>query len=302
MPFKLTIIGSGSAVPTQTRGVTSQYLNFNERRFLIDCGEGTQLQLRRFKVKFQRLQAIFISHLHGDHYLGLVGLLSSMSLLGRTKELTVFGPPELEELLRFQFKVAKVHFNYELNFVHLKEGLQEVIFEDKVLHVSSFPVQHRIPCWGFRFDEKKKEKNVNPSKIEEHNLSLEEILAVKRGEDITREAAFFRNQDLTLVDSPLISYAYSADTKYFVKMAEYVQGVDLLYHEATFLEKHKDRAQATMHSTALEAAKVAKAAKVKQLILGHFSARYKDTSEILAEAKSVFKPTFCVSDGDEFIL
>ena len=302
MPFKLTIIGSGSAVPTQTRGVTSQYLNFNERRFLIDCGEGTQLQLRRFKVKFQRIQAIFISHLHGDHYLGLVGLLSSMSLLGRTKELTVYGPPELEETLRFQFKVAKVHFNYELRFVHLKQDGLEVIFEDKVLSISSFPVQHRIPCWGFRFDEKKKEKNVNPSKIEEFKLSLEEILAIKRGEDITREAAFFRNEDLTLAETPLISYAYSADTRYFDKMADYVKGVNLLYHEATFLEKHKDRAKATMHSTALQAATVAQQARVKQLILGHFSARYKDTSEILEESKSVFAQSSCVLDGDEFIL
>ncbi len=302
MSFKLTIIGSGSAVPTQTRGVTSQFLNFNERRFLIDCGEGTQLQLRKYKVKFQRLQCIFISHLHGDHYLGLVGLLSSMSLLGRTKKLTVYGPEELEELLRFQFKVAKVHFNFELEFVHLGASEMQVIYEDKVIKVSSFPVKHRIDCWGFRFDEQPKEKNVNPSKIEEHQLKLEEILAVKRGEDITREASYLRNEELTLPETPLVSYAYSADTKYFDKMADYVQGVNLLYHEATFLEKHSDRAKATMHSTALQAATIAKSAKVKQLLLGHFSARYKDTSELLSEAKSVFEHTICVNDGDEFIL
>lgn len=302
MSFKLTIIGSGSAVPTQTRGVTSQFLNFNERRFLIDCGEGTQLQLRKYKVKFQRLQCIFISHLHGDHYLGLVGLLSSMSLLGRTKKLTVYGPEELEELLRFQFKVAKVHFNFDLEFVHLGASEMQVIYEDKVIKVSSFPVKHRIDCWGFRFDELPKEKNVNPSKIEEHQLKLEEILAVKRGEDITREASYLRNEELTLPETPLVSYAYSADTKYFDKMADYVQGVNLLYHEATFLEKHSDRAKATMHSTALQAATVANTAKVKQLILGHFSARYKDTSELLIEAKSVFEHTVCVNDGDEFIL
>lgn len=302
MPFKLTIIGSGSAVPTQTRGVTSQYLNFNERRFLIDCGEGTQLQLRKYKVKFQRLQAIFISHLHGDHYLGLVGLLSSMSLLGRTKDLTVYGPSELEDVLRFQFKVAKVHFNFDLKFVHLKEGVSEVIFEDNVLQVSAFPVKHRIPCWGFKFEEKKKEKNVNPSKIEELGLNLEEILAVKKGEDVVRESSYLRNEELVLAETPLISYAYSSDTAFFKEMANFVQGVNLLYHEATFLEAHSDRAKATMHSTAKQAATIAKEARVGQLILGHFSARYKDTSDLLIEAKSVFDHTKCVEDGDEFTL
>ncbi|MFT4600943.1 MAG: ribonuclease Z [Arenicella sp.] len=302
MALKLTIIGSGSAVPTLYRGVTSQYLNFNERRFLIDCGEGTQLQLRKYRVKFQRLQAIFISHLHGDHYLGLVGLLSSMSLLGRIKELTVYGPAELEEMLRFQFKVAAVHFNYELKFVHLKKNTSEVLFEDNLIEIKSFPVKHRIDCWGFRFDEKPKEKNVNASKIKELQLSLEEILKLKKGEDVVRESEYHRNEDLTLKDAKLVSYAYSADTTYFEKMAEYVKGVDLLYHEATFIEKHADRAKATKHSTAIQAATIAKDAEVGQLLLGHFSARYKDTSEIESEAKSIFSNTICVSDGDEFNL
>jgi ribonuclease Z len=302
MSLKLTIIGSGSAVPTIGRGVTSQYLNFNERRFLIDCGEGTQLQLRKYKVKFQRLQAIFISHLHGDHYLGLVGLLSSMSLLGRTKKLSIYGPSELEELLRFQFKVAAIHFNFELEFIHLEKDVDAIVFEDKIISVRAFPVKHRIACWGFRFDEKKKEKNVNPSKIEEHSLNLEEILAVKRGQDVVRGVSYLRNEELTLADAKLVSYAFSSDTTYFSKMAEYVSGVDLLYHEATFLEKHADRARATKHSTALQAAQVAKDGGVGKLILGHFSARYKDGQEIEDEAKTVFMNTQAVNDGDEFNL
>lgn len=302
MSCKLTIIGSGSAVPTLTRGVTAQYLNFNERHFLIDCGEGTQLQMRKYKVKFQRLKAVFISHLHGDHYLGLTGLLSSMSLLGRTKELTVYCPAELEEILKFQFKVAKVYFNFELKFVPLTATAKEVIFEDNILTVSAFPVKHRIDCWGFRFDEKPKDRNINPSKIEEHKLTLEEILKVKKGEDVTRESSYLRNEELTLKPTPTVSYAYSADTAYFAEMADYVQGVDLLYHEATFTEKHSDRANATQHSTALQAANVAQEAKVKRLILGHFSARYKDPSELVDEAKTVFKNVSAVEDGMEYVL
>lgn len=282
--------------------MTSQYVNFNERHMLIDCGEGTQLQLRRFKVKFQRIQMIFISHLHGDHYLGLVGLLSSMSLLGRNKKLTIFCPPELEELLSHQFKLAGVKFNFQLEFIHLKAKSEEVIFEDNVIQVSAFPVQHRIPTWGFKLKELRKDLNVSPKMIKQHDLSIEEILKLKKGEDVVREAEYLRNADMTLPPKPLISYAYSSDTQYFDKMIEYVQGVDLLYHESTFIEKQKDRARATMHSTAKEAATVASKAGVGKLLLGHFSARFRQTEEVLDEAKGVFSNSICVEDGDEFIL
>lgn len=302
MPLKLTIIGSGSAVPTLTRGVTSQHVNFNERQILIDCGEGTQLQLRKNKVKFQRIQIILISHLHGDHYLGLTGLLSSMSLLGRTKNLTIYCPAELEEMLQFQFKIAGVKFNFQLAFVHLTSTDKSVIFEDTSIQISAFPVKHRIPTWGFHMVEKEKEMNINPLKIEEFKLSLEEIVQAKKGKDITRDAQYLRNDELTLPKQSLLSYAYSSDTKYFDQMAEFVKGVDILYHEATFTEKHIDRAKATMHSTAKQAAQVAKNAGVKQLLLGHFSARYKSTDELLIEAKPIFENVVCVNDGDEFIL
>lgn len=289
-------------MPTVGRGVTAQYLNFNERHLLIDCGEGTQLQLRKFKVKFQRIHMIFISHLHGDHYLGLVGLLSSMSLLGRTKKLSIYCPSDLEELLQIQFKLAGIRFNFQLEFIHLTSTDKQVIFEDKVIEISAFPVQHRIPTWGFLFKEKKKEKNIDPDKVTEHQLTIQEILKAKKGDDILRESTYFRNADITLPDQPLTSYAYSADTIFFEKMVEYVKGVDLLYHEATFTEKQKDRAEATMHSTARQAATVAKKAKVGQLLLGHFSARFKSTGEVLKEAKTVFENSVCVEDGDEFDL
>jgi len=302
MPFKLTIIGSGSAVPTLTRGVTSQHINFNERQILIDCGEGTQLQLRKRKVKFQRIQYILISHLHGDHYLGLTGLLSSMSLLGRTKKLSIYCPAELEKLLQFQFEVAGINFSFELEFIHLKAKGKEVIFEDTSIQISAFPVKHRIPTWGFHLKEKEKDFNVNPKKITEHQLSLEEIVKVKKGEDVVRESEYLRNPDLTLPKAPMLSYAFSSDTKYFDQMADYIKGVDILYHEATFTEKHCDRAKSTMHSTAKQAAQVAKKGEVKQLLLGHFSARYKSTDELLTEAKTVFENVVCVNDGDEFVL
>ncbi|UKN01416.1 ribonuclease Z [Paracrocinitomix mangrovi] len=302
MPFKLTIIGSGSAVPTVNRGVTSQYVNFNERHILIDCGEGTQLQLRRFKVKFQRLKMILISHLHGDHYLGLVGLLSSMSLLGRTQKLLIICPKELEQLLNVQFEIAGIKLNFELEFKHLTAKDKTVVFEDNVIAISAFPVKHRIDCWGFYMNEQQKEKNVDPRAIKEHGLTIEEILQAKKGEDIVREAAYYRNEDITLPPEPPISYAYSADTMYFDKMAEYVKDASILYHEATFTEKQIDRAKATMHSTAKQAATVAKNANVGKLILGHFSARFRGTDEVLAEAKTVFDKVVCVEDGDEFIL
>jgi len=302
LPLKLTIIGSGSAVPTVGRGVTSQYLNFNERHILVDCGEGTQLQLRRYKVKFQRIQMIFISHLHGDHYLGLVGLLSSMSLLGRTKSLKVFCPPELEELMKVQFDLAGVQFKFDLEFEHLTATTKEVIFEDNVIQVSAFPVKHRIDTWGFHFQEKPKDRNINPAKIKEYSLSIEEIQQAKNGQDVVRETQYLRNEELTLQPQSLVSYAYSADTAYFDKMIEYVKGVDLLYHEATFTEKQKDRAVATMHSTAFEAATIASKAAVGKLLLGHFSARFRQTDEVQAEAAIVFPNSICVEDGDEFVL
>lgn len=302
MPLNLTILGSGSAVPNLNRGVSAHYLNFNERRILIDCGEGTQLQLRRFKVKFQRLQYIFISHLHGDHFLGLFGLISSMHLLGRTQKLIIFGPEGLEEIVRHQFKITQVYLGYELAFVTLAAKEKELVFEDKSIEIYAFPLKHRIACFGFLFEEKQRDKNVDKEKIKEFNLSLVEILALKRGQDVEREGQVLKNEALTLADEKPISYAYCTDTKYLEKLPDIIRGASLLYHEATFTNTHLDRAKATGHSTAEQAATIAKNAGVGKLLLGHFSARYLDVAPLLAEAKIVFDNVVCVEDGDVYTL
>lgn len=302
MPINLTILGSGSAVPILSRGVTAQYLNINERRILIDCGEGTQLQLRRFKVKFQRLQYVFISHLHGDHFLGIFGLLSSMSLLGRTNKLVVFGPEGLEEIVRHQFKIAQVYLSYEVEFVKLDAKEKELVFEDNSIEIFAFPLKHRVQCFGFLFREKQRDLKIDKEKIKEHKLSLEEILLAKQGKDIEREEDVLKFEDVTLPPEPLTSYAYCTDTRYVEKLPEWIRGASLLYHEATFTKAHTDRAKATGHSTAEDAATIAKEADVGQLLLGHFSSRYKNTSPILDEAQTVFENTTCVEDGDVYLV
>lgn len=302
MSFKLTIIGSGSAVPTLRRGVTSHFINFNERRILIDCGEGTQLQLRRFKIKFQRLQYIFISHLHGDHFLGLFGLLSSMNLLGRTQKLIIFAPSQLQEIIQTQFQITKVKLDYEIEFIHLKGKSKELIFEDRVLEVYSFPVKHRIECYGFLFKEKEKELNIDKDKIEEYSISRAEIWQIKNGADIERNGRLILNSELTLPRTRTLQYAFCTDTKYYEKIIPWIEGSDLLYHEATFTEKQKDRALATFHSTAKEAAEIAKKARVKKLLIGHFSARFNSTKELKEEAEQIFPEVVCVEDGDEFLM
>ncbi|PZE18247.1 ribonuclease Z [Putridiphycobacter roseus] len=300
--MKLTILGSGAATPTLKRGVTAQYLNFNERRILIDCGEGTQLQVRRYGVKFQRIQYIFISHLHGDHYLGLVGLLSSMNLLGRVNAMHIFAAPELELILKQQFELTYVKLNFELIFHHLTAKTTTLVLEDKVMTVKAIPLKHRISCYGFLFEEKIKERGVDPEAIKEFDLTIPEILALKAGKDVMRGEITMPNEDATFDPPKPKSYAFCTDTKYLTRLVDEIQGVDYLYHEATFLEKEKDRAKATFHTTALQAATLAKAAQVGHLLLGHFSARYRNTDELLSEAQSVFPNTTCVYDGQEFYL
>ena len=301
MPINLTILGSGSAVPNLSRGVSSQYLNINERRILIDCGEGTQLQLRKFKVKFQRLQFIFISHLHGDHFLGIFGLISSMSLLGRTGKLVIFGPEGLEEIVRHQFKLSQVYLNFEMEFVTLDCKDKELVFEDNSIEIFAFPLKHRVKCHGFLFKEKLREKRINKDKILEYQLTLEEILLAKRGGDVLRESEVIPNEQMTLPREKESSYAYCTDTTYLKHLPNWINGVSLLYHEATFDSNHAERAKKTGHSTAGQAANIAKEAKVEQLILGHFSSRYTDTTPILKEAKEVFKNVTCVEDGDVYL-
>ncbi len=300
--IKLTILGSSAATPTLNRGVTAQYLNFNERRILIDCGESTQLQFRKFKVKFQRIQYIFISHLHGDHYLGLPGLLLSMHLLGRENELHIFAPPELEKILKYQFELTYVNLNFKLVFHHLTYSGKTLVLEDDNMEVYAFPLKHRIPCYGFLFQEKIKERTILPEKIKTYALTIPEMVQLKKGIDIERNGQKISHTILTADPPKPKLYAFCTDTKYYERVSEWIEGADLLYHEATFLDKDKDRAKATFHTTALQAAQIATKSKVGQLLLGHFSARYKSTEELKAEAQSVFSNTICANDGDEFLI
>lgn len=302
MPINLTILGSGSAVPILGRGVTAQHLNINERRILIDCGEGTQLQMRRFKVKFQRIQFIFISHLHGDHFLGIFGLLSSMSLLGRTKSLTIFGPEGLEEIVRHQFKLSQVYLSYDLDFVVIDYKEKTLVFEDNSIEIYAFPLKHRVKCHGFLFQEKPRPAKMDKLKIKKHNLTLEEILEARRGGDIVRADETLLNEEVTLGVEKSESYAYCTDTRFVEELPKWIAGASLLYHEATFTKSHTDRAKATGHSTAEDAANIAKLANVDRLILGHFSSRYKDTEPVLNEAKAVFEKVTCVEDGDVYLV
>ena len=300
--LNLQILGSGAATPTLNRGVTAQYLNFNERKILIDCGEGTQLQLRKFKVKFQRIQFMFISHLHGDHYLGLFGLLSSMHLLGRKTKIHIYAPPELEEIMELQFRLTYVKLNFEVIFHAVEVKEKTLMFEDKSIEIFAFPLKHRIKCYGYLLKEKVKDRSIIKEMVEEYKLLIPEIIKLKNGEDVERDNGLLKNEDFTLNPPKQQSYAFCTDTKYIESLKDVINNVDILYHEATFAHDMLDRAKATYHTTGVQAATLAKNANVKKLILGHFSQRYGDTSEIEQEAKAIFENTTCVRDGDVFLL
>ncbi len=300
MKFELTILGCGSALPTLRRSPTAQFLNIREHYFLIDCGEGTQLQLRKYKVKFQKINHIFISHLHGDHYLGLVGLLSSMHLLGRTAPLHIYAPKGLQEIIEVQLKYSETELRYAIVYMELEQG-EMLIFEDEQLTVTTIPLQHRIACNGFLFKEKPKLRKMRKEKIVQYDLPHYAIPAIKEGEDYTdANGRVIANEELTLPPDKSYAYAYCSDTAYSPAIVPQVQGVDLLYHEATFLSELADRARSTMHSTAAEAATIALKAGAKQLLVGHYSARYHSLEGFLAEARDVFENTHLAEEGKVF--
>lgn len=295
--FELTILGCSSATPTSTRNPSAQLLNIAERFFLIDCGEATQIQLRRYKIKFQKINHIFISHLHGDHYLGLMGLLSSMHLLGRTNELHLYCPPELQEIIEIQLKHSQTYLKYKIVYHPHRYITNDLIFEDKKVEVRTIVLNHRIPCCGFIFKEKPVLSNISKDTIEEYQIPVEEIAAIKAGADfITKEGSRISNAQLVTRYEPR-SYAYCSDTCYDERILETIKGVNLLYHEATFMNEMLDRAKETYHSTTIQAATIAQKAQVKQLMIGHYSARYKELEPLLDEAKSVFKDTLLAEEG-----
>lgn len=301
--FELTILGCSSATPTSTRNPTAQLLNIAERFFLIDCGEATQIQLRKFKLKFQRINHIFISHLHGDHYLGLIGLLSSMHLLGRTVDLNLYCPPELEEIIEVQFKHSQTYLRFKIVYHHHKYIANDLIFEDNKVEVRTILLNHRIPCCGFLFTEKPLLANISKEIIQKYQIPVEQILAIKGGADfITSEGELISNSQLVSNKFKPRSYAYCSDTCYDERIIEVIKGVDLLYHEATFLNEMLPRAKETFHSTALQAATIAQKAEVHQLMIGHYSARYRDLQPLLDEAQTVFSNTILSIEGKSTVV
>ncbi len=302
MSFTLKILGCGSATPTSWTNPSSQFLNMEERYFLIDCGEGTQSALRKNKIGFKKIDNIFISHLHGDHFFGLIGLLSTLSLLDRKKELHVYSPKGLKEAILIQFKISKVYLSYFIHFHEISTDEPVVILDDKKLTVKAFPLNHRIEAYGFLFEEKLKERKLNLDAVKEFGIEVCDYRNIKLGKDyINDNGDVIKNEDLTFDPPKPLSYAYCSDTAYFPKITEWIKGVTLLYHESTFLEDNSDLATKTGHSTAKQAALIAKEAEVENLLLGHFSARYRDRSVFLDEAKPYFDKTEVASESKEII-
>ncbi len=301
--FELLILGSSAATPTANRNPTAQLLNIAERFFLIDCGEGTQMQLRKYKARFQSINHIFISHLHGDHFLGLPGFIASMHLLGRKNELTVYGPKELEEIITIIHKFSDTQLNYSLKFVHTQTKEKQLLFEDDKVEVYSIPLKHRLPTTGYLFKEKPLPRNIDKYKLEKLDVSFAEIHKLKQGFDATdNKGKSIPNKELTVDPANPRSYAFCSDTKFFKELAESIKDVDLLYHESTFLEDKKDRAKQTFHSTAKQAAQMATLANANKLLLGHFSARYGNLQEFLNEAKPHFENAELAIEGSLFSL
>ena len=296
--FELLILGSSAATPTANRNPTAQLLNIAERFFLIDCGEGTQMQMRKYKARLQSINHVFISHLHGDHFYGLPGFLASMHLLGRKNELTIYGPKELEQIINLIHKYSDTYLNYSVKFVYTQNNFKQLLFEDDKVEVYSFPLKHRIATTGFLFKEKPLPRNIDRYKLEKLNVSFAEIHKLKLGLDvIDNNGNSIKNVDLTMNPPNPRSYAFCSDTKFFEELANDIKNVDLLYHESTFLEDKKDRAKQTFHSTAKQAAEMAVLANTRKLLLGHFSARYGNLHEFLEEAKSIYSNTELAVEG-----
>jgi ribonuclease Z len=301
MSFSLTILGANSAIPIGSRFPTSQVLEFNQHAYMIDCGEGTQIQVRKNKIKIQRIKSIFISHLHGDHYFGIFGLLGTMSLLGRQMPLKIYSMPGLREMVELQLKVSHNSYDFEIEFIELTHGTSEKIYEDSMVEVYTIPLAHRIPTNGFLFKQKEGHRKLEKSAIEEYKIPVAKMAEIKEGADfVTENGEIIPNESITSEPNKVWTYAYCSDTKYTERILPYIQNVDVLYHEATFLEAEIDRAKSTMHSTAKQAAKIAQMANVGELIIGHYSARYKELFAHEKEAKTMFQNVKLAIEGRIF--
>jgi ribonuclease Z len=296
--FDLTILGTSSALPTSKRYPTAQVLNIRERFFLLDCGEGTQIQIRKYGVKLSCINHIFISHLHGDHYFGLIGLLSTFALLGRKNDLHIYSHSELPEILKNQIEFLDGEIAYKIVWHPLNFKKPHVLIDDETVTVMSFPVKHRIACCGFLFTEKEQPKNIIREQIAYYKIPVKELQFIKAGADfVTEEGTIIPNSWLTLPAKKPRSFAFCTDTIYLPELSDILQGVSVLYHEATYDRTLEKRASETFHSTAMQAAMQAKQSNVGQLVIGHFSARYKNVSSLLSEAREVFENTITAEEG-----
>lgn len=294
--FAVTILGNNSALPAFDRHPTAQVITMDEHLLLLDCGEGTQMQIAKFKVRRSKINHIFISHLHGDHYFGLIGLITSMGLLGRTQDIHIYAPAPLQAMIELQLKAADTKLPFEIHFHPLQE--EGVLVKDNKFEVSCFRVYHRIECWGFKFRQVKPLRRIDPDKAREHEVPSSFFERLKWGEDyINKTGEVIHNEWVTLSAPGPKSYAYSADTVYDERIVEKVQGVDLLYHEATYLKDLEDRAFKRFHCTTTQAATIAQKAGVKKLIIGHFSSKYESIKEFEKEARDVFENTELALEG-----
>jgi ribonuclease Z len=301
MSFKITILGSSGAVPAYGRMSSSQFIEVQNHYFLIDCGEGTQMQLMKYNLYLHRIDHIFISHLHGDHYLGLMGLLFTMHLNRRATDLHLYSHKGLDEIIITQLKYSKSALNFKIIFHTLTPGAREVIFDDKHVTIETIPLSHKVTCSGFLIREKEKPRRIDKTVLPD-GLPYSQIVSLKAGEDILDETGnvLHKNESLTFPPRKSRSYAYCSDTQYHEDIIEQIAGIDVLYHEATFTTEEEEKAGETMHSTAAQAAMIAAKADVGRLLIGHFSARYKELTPLLNEARQHFTKTTLAVEGETF--
>ena len=299
--MKLTILGCHAASLRWGAHPTSQVLELSGHTFLIDCGEATQMQLRRSKVKFSRIKQIFISHLHGDHYYGLIGLLSTFELLGRKGELTIYGPKGIKKIILVQLELSEAHISYPMHFIELESDAPERIYEDDKVMVDTIPLRHRIYCNGYLFRAKPGLRGIAIEEARRAEIDVAYFNRLKQGHAApNKHGVLIPNTSVTLDAHPPKSYAFCSDTAYFPEIVKQLKDTQVLYHESTFLEMHKDLCEKTKHSTAKEAAHIAKAANVETLVLGHYSGRYRELEDFRSEAQEVFQSTLLAEDGKEF--
>lgn len=301
--FAVTILGNNSAIPTLTRHPTAQIVTCNDQLLLVDCGEGTQIQMAKYGIRRSKLRYIFISHLHGDHYFGLIGLLNTLSLMGRTEPLSVYAPPELEQIIQLQLDCSATVLKFELSFVPLQPGYSGLILEDRELQVRCFPTQHRISCFGFSFEWRKRKRKLLPDQARAYEIPAAYYSKLQDGADYQRkDGSIVKNDWVTLPPPAGKRYVYCADTIYDTGLLPWLQGADMIYHETTYLHDLQERAAERYHSTSVQAASLAAAAGARKLLIGHFSSKYTELQPFLEESRPVFAATEIAEEGVTYLI